>query len=56
MTVTQVRRLVPFAAGFDVAVAVAVFGHYIDPTLHVVGVVCCAVSVVGAAVIYFRNE
>lgn len=55
MNIYKVRRLVPFAAAFDIAVAVAVFGGYIDPTLRVVGAVTCAVCVVGALYIYFND-
>ena len=55
MNVSLVKKLIPFAAAFDVSVCVAVFGHYVDPTLHVVGIVACAVSVVGALVAAYRD-
>lgn len=55
MYISQVRKLIPFAAAFDVSVAVAVFGGYIDPTLRVVGIVTCAVAVIGALVVYCRD-
>lgn len=55
MSPSLVRRLIPFAAAFDIAVAVVVFGGYIDPTLRVAGSIALLVAVVGAAIVYFRD-
>ena len=55
MNISQVRKLIPFACVFDVSVAVALFGGYIDPTLRIVGIVSCAVCVVAGMVIFAKD-
>lgn len=52
---STVQKLVPFAVVFDVSVAVALFGGYIDPTLRIVGIASCAVTAVVVSVIWFRS-
>ena len=52
---TTIHKLIPFAVAFDVSVAVAVFGHYIDPTLTIIGAGSCAITTAVMAVIWFRN-
>lgn len=48
-------KLIPVSIAFDASVGVAVFGHYTDPTLQVVGAVSCAITVISMAVIYYRS-
>jgi hypothetical protein len=55
MNYSQVRKMIPFAVVFDISVAVAIFGGYIDPTLRIVGAVSCAVCSVWAMAVYARN-
>ena len=52
---STIQKLIPFAVAFDVSVAVAVFGNYVDPTLRIVGIASCAVMTIAMAVIWFRN-
>jgi hypothetical protein len=50
-----VHKLLPVAAAFDLSVAVALFGGYIDPTLRIIGFASGVICAVSMGVIWYRN-